>query len=285
MPKWLMTRNVTKTLGVWLLLILFWEASYRVFSWKPWLFPAPSHVLDATLDLLNIPTAFGDPVRARWPLRETAGPSTESVLTSPLPRALVTSGVRLMIGFLISLALGSVLGLIMWRYAFFDRLLGPLFLGLQTLPSVCWVPLAVLTLGINESSIVFVLVMGSFFAIAIALRDGLRQTPPIYTRAALMLGARRWKLYLYVLLPAAMPAAATSLRQGFSFAWRSLMGGELVFMLPRRGVGFLLNVGREFADVAQVVAVMCIMVLIGMFVDRMIFARLELRIRTRFGLI
>ncbi|MBK8268317.1 MAG: ABC transporter permease subunit [Planctomycetes bacterium] len=90
-----------------------------------------------------------------------------------------------------------------------------------------------LTFGINESSIVFVLIMGSFFAIAIALRDGLRQTPPIYRRAALMLGARRFKLYYHVLLPAAMPAAASSLRQGFSFAWRLADGRRTHVAKPR----------------------------------------------------
>src|SRR5262249_7269 len=113
----------------------------------------------------------------------------------------------------------------------------------------------------------------------------LRQTPPIYKRAALMLGARKAKLYLHVLLPAAMPAAAASLRQGFSFAWRSLMGGELVFMLPHRGVGFLLNMGREFSDIGEVVAGVWVMVAIGMMADRLVFAKLELRVRTRFGLV
>ncbi|MCI0362974.1 MAG: ABC transporter permease subunit, partial [Phycisphaerales bacterium] len=161
---------------------------------------------------------------------------------------------------------------------------GPLFLGLQTLPSVCWVPLAILTLGINESAILMVLVLGSFFATAIALRDGLRTIPPIYERAGLMLAATNWRLYRYVLLPASLPAMASSLRQGFSFAWRSLMGAELIFMLQNQGLGFLLNIGREFADVAQVVAVMIVMIAIGMTVDRWVFAQIERRVRNRFGL-
>jgi NitT/TauT family transport system permease protein len=126
--------------------------------------------------------------------------------------------------------------------------------------------------------------MGSFFSIAIALRDGLRQIPPIYTRAALMLGARRWNLYRHVLLPAGLPAVAGSLRQGFSFAWRSLMGAELLLMLSHRGLGFWLAAGREFVDVAQVVAVMLVMVLIGTLADRVIFVRIEDAVRRRFGL-
>src|SRR5207237_6425242 len=115
----------------------------------------------------------------------------------------------------------------------------PLFLGLQTLPSVCWVPLAIVWYGINEQAVLYVLVMGSFFAIALSLRDGLRTIPPLYPRAGLMLGARGWKLYRYVLLPASLPALAGSLRTGFSFAWRSLMGAESIFFVERRGLGFL----------------------------------------------
>jgi NitT/TauT family transport system permease protein len=155
---------------------------------------------------------------------------------------------------------------------------------LQTLPSVCWVPLAILVFKINESGIMFVLVMGSFFAIALALRDGLRTIPPIYQQAGLMMGAQGWRLYRYVLLPASLPALAGSLRQGFSFAWRSLMGAELMFMVERHGLGFVLHQGREFVDVAQVVAVMGVMVVIGMAADRWLFASLQQRIGHRFGL-
>ncbi len=172
----------------------------------------------------------------------------------------------------------------MWRFRALDKFFGPLFLGLQTLPSVCWVPLAVLLVGLNELGVLFVVVMGSFFAIAIALRDGLRTIPPIYQRAGAMLGTRGWKMYRYVLLPASLPALASSLRQGFSFAWRSLMGAELILAVKYHGLGFLLETGRDFSDVAQVVAVMIIMVMIGMAADRWGFAILEGRISRRFGL-
>jgi NitT/TauT family transport system permease protein len=278
-----------RNLGIWLLVLASWEGAYRIVGWKSWVFPAPSNVIDALFDMFNIRTAFGEPLHTGWPLppkrTDDGARPTGSTFAAPLPRAVIVSVTRLVAGFAISLALGGVLGLMMWRYPFWDELLGPLFLGLQTLPSICWVPLAILTLGIHESSIIFVLVMGSFFAIAIALRDGLRQTPPVYKRAALMLGARKYRLYRHVLLPAALPAAAGSLRQGFSFAWRSLMGGELVFQLQRRGLGFLLQMGRDFSDIAQVVAVMAVMVFIGTLADRLVFAQIEQRVRTRFGLI
>ena len=127
--------------------------------------------------------------------------------------------------------------------------------------------------------------MGSFFAIAIALRDGLRGIPPIYQRAGAMLGTSGWRMYRYVLLPASLPALASSLRQGFSFAWRSLMGAEMLFTVRRHGLGFVLQIGREVnGDVAQVIVVMAVMVIIGMAADRLAFGVLERSIHRRFGL-
>lgn len=284
------SKRVSRTLavvGVWLAFLALAEAGYRVIGWAPWIFPAPSHVLDALLAMLNQPTYFGEPLHTGWPWQSEMFEAVEkkSVLSSPLATALPISGVRLMIGFIVALALGMGFGLAMWRFTFVDALLGPAFLGLQTLPSVCWVPLAVLVLGIDERGILFVLVMGSFFAIAIALRDGMRTVPPIYRTAGLMLGARRVRLYRDVLLPSSFPALAGTLRQGFSFAWRSLMGAELILLVQNRGLGFELGVGREFNDVARVVAVMIVMVAVGMAADRFVFAVLERRVRMRFGLI
>jgi NitT/TauT family transport system permease protein len=263
MPKWPKISGSLKRLLIWIIFLAIWEMAFRIFAWRFWLFPAPSTILRSFIDMLSLSAAFGG---------------------RPLIQAPLVSILRLLTGFSISIALGAFLGLTMWRWQELDKFLGPLFLGLQTLPSVCWVPLAILIFGINEYGIHFVLVMGSFFAIAIALRDGLATIPPIYRRAGLMLGATGWKLYCYVLLPASLPALATSLRQGFSFAWRSLMGAELMFTVQKHGLGFLLDTGRNFADVAQVVSVMIVMVLIGMTADRLAFAKLQHRVQTRFGL-
>lgn len=267
----------------WTLILIAWETAYRVVGWQPVRFPAPSHVLDSLLNLAGFQTGFGQPLSAHWP-------GVEEQMTTPGGRPLVwaplISGYRLAVGFIISLVAGLGLGLAMWRSRFINDLLGPLFLGLQTLPSVCWVPLAVILFGLQEQGILFVLVMGSCFAIAIGLRDGLRVIPPVYQRAGLMLGAGGWKMYRYVLLPASLPAMASSLRQGFSFAWRSLMGAELVMSSVRNhGLGYHLEVGRAFLDTAQVVAVMAIMIGVAMLVDRSLFAPLERRVHRRFGLV
>jgi NitT/TauT family transport system permease protein len=291
-PTWTQTaRRRASLVAVWCALLLAWEAGYRIIGWRSWIFPAPSHVVDAALAMLNIHSGFGEPFTANWPhaaAPPAASPASTGVLmgflTSPLLSALAVSGVRLAIGFGVSLVVGLIAGVLLWRSKFLNALLGPLFLGLQTLPSVCWVPLAVLTLGIGERGVLSVLILGSVFSMAIALRDGLGGVPPIYRAAGTMLGASGLRLYTSVLLPACLPALAGTLRQGFSFAWRSLLGAELILMTQHRGLGFLLGAGRDFADVAQVVAMMAIMVAVGMAADRWVFAAIEKQVKLRFGL-
>jgi NitT/TauT family transport system permease protein len=238
-----------------------WQLAWALVGWKPWVFPAPSHVIESLVAMLGPRTHFA------------------------MPLAIAVSATRLVAGFSLSTVLGMLMGLALWRYSWLDRTFGGFFLGLQTLPSVCWVPLSVLVFGLNETGILFVLVMGSTFAMAVAFRDGLRTIPPVYEKAGLMMGARSWTLYLSVLLPASMPAFVSSLRQGFSFAWRSLMGAELIFMVRSQGVGYLLHQGREFSDIAQVIGTMTVMVLFGMLFDRAAFAPIERRVHARFGLL
>jgi NitT/TauT family transport system permease protein len=228
--------------------------------------------------LKPMPTAMGVSSYSHW-------------YSSPLILANIVSLTRLVIGFAISILIGGIVGLAMWRWPALDQFLGPPLLGVQTLPSVCWVPMAVLLLGLEERAILFVMVMGSFAAIAISLRDGLRMIPPLFPRAGLMLGARGWRLYRYVLLPASLPALATSLRQGFSFAWRSLMGAELILFvasppngIPHNGLGYLLQTGRDFSRIEDVIGVMIVMVVIGMLADRWVFAKIQARVQRRFGL-
>lgn len=292
-----------------------------MIGWEKVSFPAPSHVLDGTLALMNVKTTFGEPLHARWPgpkrdlypaekdgldayragkaIADNPNPigtveatqwrkgfeaGTEHWWNSPLAEALLVSSVRLAIGFVLSIVIGALIGALAWRFPAIDDFIGPVLLGIQTLPSVCWVPLAIILFSFDERAILFVLAMGSFSAVAIALRDGLRAIPPLYQQAGRMMGAHGWKLYAYVLLPASMPALATSLRQGFSFAWRSLMGAELILVVKYHGLGHQLSVGRETGAVEQVVALLIVMILIGMLTDRWVFAILQRRISARFGL-
>lgn len=278
-------------------------------------------MLDGTLALLRIRSTFGESLHARWPrsfkemtATETAGleaahagktlkenpyengtvqatlwrrgfaEASQHWFNSPLVEALVVSIARLAVGFAISIVIGGFIGLLAWRWQAIDEFIGPVLLGIQTLPSVCWVSIAIFVFKIDEGQVLFVLVLGSFAAVAIALRDGLRAIPPLYQHAGRMMGAHGWRLYVYVLLPASLPALATSLRQGFSFAWRSLLGAELILGVKYSGLGHLLASGRETAAIDQVIALLIIMILIGMFADKWIFAKVQKRISKRFGL-
>ena len=156
-------------------------------------------------------------------------------------------------------------------------------LGLQALPSICWLPLAILWFGLSEPAILFVVVMGSLLAVAIATEDAIAGVDPVLLRAAGTLGIRGPRFHLGVLLPAALPGILTGLKLGWSFAWRALMAGELLFVAG--GLGQLLQAGRELLDAAQVMGVMASIVAIGMVVDRVLFRLLELRVRRRWGLL
>lgn len=154
-------------------------------------------------------------------------------------------------------------------------------LGLQVLPSICWLPLAILWFGLSEQAIQFVVIMGAFLSIAIATDGGIRNIPPIYLRAAKTMGIKGLDLYRRVVLPAALPSIVTGMKLGWSFAWRSLMAGELIFVSI--GLGHLLQTGRELNDMAQVVAVMMVIAGVGLAFDQLIFAQLERRIRHQWG--
>jgi NitT/TauT family transport system permease protein len=238
------------------LLLGVWELAYRLRLWPSYIFPAPSEVMGTLtygITRLNFLIGIGGSLR------------------------------RLLIGYGLALGIGLALGLLMGQLRWLKETLGLVVLGLQTLPSICWLPLAILWFGLNERAILFVVVMGAVLSIAQATEDGVRNTPPLYLRAARNLGARGWRLYISVILPAALPSIVTGMKLGWSFAWRSLMAGELLYALP--GLDNLLTMGRELNDMSQVVAVMVIIIALGLITDRLIFATLERLIRERWGLL
>src|SRR5438874_1370610 len=144
-----------------------------------------------------------------------------------------------------------------------------------------WRVAEALWFGLNDSAILFVIVIGSAMAVTLAVQDGVRNLPPVYQRAAQTMGVRRLALYTEVLLPASLPAILTGAKLGWSFAWRALMSGELLFV--SLGLGHMLEMGRELADMSQVVAVMLVIVALGLVTDRAIFGVLETRVRERWG--
>ena len=186
------------------------------------------------------------------------------------------------IGYVISLVLGGILGILMNHFGFLHRNLRPLIMGIQTLPSICWVPFSILWFGLSQTAIIFVVVMGSAFSIAIAVDNAINNVPPIYKKAALTMGANQKQIYWKVVFPAALPELIAGMKQGWSFAWRALMSGEV--MTTSIGLGQTLITGRNLADINQVMLVMVVIVLVGIFIDQAIFRTVEKRVLRRRGL-
>ena len=156
--------------------------------------------------------------------------------------------------------------------------------SLQTLPSICWVPLALLWFGQTESAMLFVVIMGTLWSVVIATDNGLRNVPPIYARAAQTMGSKRLHTWLKVKLPASLPFIVSGMKQGWAFAWRSLMAAEVyVTVLTGFGLGHLLHYGRELQAMDQVIAIMLVIILIGLLADRVFFSPWEKFLHRRWG--
>jgi NitT/TauT family transport system permease protein len=223
--------------------------------WKSYAFPSPNSVFSSFSNLVSDNTMI---------------------------IAIATSLRRLAIGFGISMVIGIFLGLTLYKFKFLDETVTPLVLGLQTLPSVCWIPFAMLWFGIGEMTIIFVTAMGATFAIAIATESAIKSIQPLYIKAAKTMGASGKDLFFKVMLPASLPNIISGIKQGWAFAWRSLIAGEMI--ASTAGLGHTLMIGREIQDIGQVVAVMLVIIVIGLVLDRLLFSRLEKNVRTKWGL-
>lgn len=186
-------------------------------------------------------------------------------------------------GYAIAVVIGIALGLLMNHFKYLQKNLKPVVLGVQTLPSVCWVPFSILWFGLSTQAILFVVVMGSAFGIAISVDNAIKNIDPIYVKAAKTMGAGKRQLYWNVILPASLPELVSGLKQGWSFAWRALMSGEV--MTTSIGLGQTLIMGRDLADINQVMLVMLVIVIVGIIIDKCIFSVIEKRLLKKRGLI
>jgi NitT/TauT family transport system permease protein len=200
-----------------------------------------------------------------------------------LPAALGHSMALMLVGYLSAVVVGVPLGIIIHQTPWLRQTVGSALLGLQTLPSVCWVPIALLWFGTGVKAVLFVVLGNSVFSIATATAGALAMVPPLVIHAGQTLGARGWRLIAWVLLPAALPEILTGLRIGWTFAWRALMAGELLSTTP--GLGRLLLRGRERGDIAEILATMLVIIALGLLVELAIFSRLERGVRQKWGLL
>jgi len=236
-------------------LIGIWALLAKLNLWPPYVFPSPQGVVQ------SLAAGFAD--HSFW-------------------IAIGVSMKRMLLGYSLSVMLGMVLGLGVASNKFLEETMGGLLVSLQSLPSICWLPLAVLWFGLTEKAILFVVVMGSLLSVTIAMETGRQQMPNIYGMAGRNLGARGFRLFWHVLLPASLPYIISGLKQGWAFAWRSLISGEMIFV--SLGLGQLLMMGRDLNDMSQVIAVMILIIAIGYIVDGLVFKTMERRLQLRWGL-
>jgi len=238
-------------------LLVLWEALVRARIWSPVLVPSPITVADYLLGAVR----DGTLADAAWVTMK-----------------------RLLLGYSFGIVLGLPLGLLTARFKVWQDTLGLLALGLQTLPSVCWVPLALIWFGQTETAMFFVVVMGTLWSMIIATDNGVRSIPPIYARAARTMGSRGLHTWLKVMLPASLPFLVGGMKQGWAFAWRSLMAAEIyVTILSGFGLGHLLHYGRELNAMEQVIGVMFVIVVIGLLADKIMFSPWERYLHRRWG--
>jgi len=190
---------------------------------------------------------------------------------------------RLLAGFAMAVGIGGTVGLTMVKFQGFGKTMSSFAVGLLTFPSIAWVPFSILLIGFNDLGIFFVVVMASVFSVMTSTYGSIRNVPPIYIRAAKNMGAKDFALLWHVMIPAATPSLIMGIRQAWSFAWHALIGAEIL-ITTLYGLGHVLHVGREFNDMSQIIAVMITIFAIGLLVDRLVFMRLEEKVRARWGL-
>jgi NitT/TauT family transport system permease protein len=234
-----------------------WQAVYLSGWREPWLLPSPAEVF-ANLG--------------------------EAVQTAYLWHAIGTTLWRGLVGFAAAAAIGLVLGVAVARIRPLRAALGSAITALQTMPSIAWFPLAILLFQLSESAILFVVILGAAPSIANGVITGVDYVPPLLLRAGRNFGARGLNLYRYVVAPASLPAIVSGLKQGWAFAWRSLLAGELLVVIAHRpALGVRMSLAREQLDSAGVIATMIVIFVIGLAADA-IFSTLDKRLRRAWGL-
>ncbi|MCX5379815.1 ABC transporter permease [Streptomyces sp. NBC_00091] len=209
---------------------------------------------------------------------------SEMWLKGTLLEVIWTSVSRGLLGFLLALAIGTPLGLLVARVKFVRAAIGPILQGLQSLPSVAWVPPAVLWFGLNDAMMYTVILLGAVPSIANGLVSGIDQVPPLFLRAGRTLGATGLRGAWHIVMPAALPGYLAGLKQGWAFSWRSLMAAEIIASSPDLGLGLgqLLENGRNNIDLPGVFLAIILILVVGIAIDLLIFSPLERRVlRTR----
>jgi len=248
--------------GIWpvllaiVIVLAIWQLIH-LSGWKKSIFPGPGATLSNLWDQLH---------------------------TGLLWHAIATTAERAIIGFGLAVLIGGVVGALVSRIRPLRAAVGSLITGMQTLPSIAWFPFAIILFGISTTAILFVIILGAAPSIANGLIAGVDYTPPLLLKAGSMMGLRRLSLYRHLILPASLPAFVAGLKQGWAFAWRSLMAGELLVIIANQpSLGVLLSTDQDQSDMESATAIIIVILILGVIVDQL-FGVADRSIRRRWGL-
>lgn len=237
------------------LLLIIWQAAVKISGVSAAVMPAPTDVLQALVKGFSDKTLIYD---------------------------ILASFRRLAIGLSIAIILGIILGILLAKNKTADETIGTLILALQSVPSIVWLPIAIMWFGLNETSVIFIVILGATLVMTINMRIGIKNVPPLYIRAAQTMGSGGLDLFVKVIFPASVPYAVTGARLGWAFAWRALMAGEILSTGP--GLGYTLKYASDFGNMSMVIGIMIIIGIIGSIVDIVFFQRVEKNVIRRWGL-
>ncbi|MGY0691969.1 ABC transporter permease [Virgibacillus sp. FSP13] len=236
-------------------LILIWQGVVLLGFWPESMIPSPLSVAESIYNGLQDMTLVYD---------------------------ILASFRHLLIGLAISLIIGTILGVLLAKVKTADETLGTMILALQSVPSIVWVPLAIIWFGFGETAIIFVVIIGGTFVMTMNMRIGIKNVAPIYLKAARTMGSRGMDLFFKVVVPAAIPHAVTGVRLAWAFSWRALMAAELLSTGP--GLGYTLSYASDFNNMSLVIGIIIIIGVIGSVVDQFVFQRIENKVLKRWGL-
>jgi NitT/TauT family transport system permease protein len=235
-----------------------------------------------------------------WELVYLSGWKSAAILPSPaavfsdlwaqahhalLWQAIATTLRRAVIGFGMALVIGVVIGALVSRIKPLRAAVGSMITALQTMPSIAWFPFAIILFGATTNAILFVIILGAAPSIANGLIAGVDYTPPLLLRAGRTMGLGRIAMYRHLILPASLPSFVAGLKQGWAFAWRSLMAGELlVIIMGQPSIGVLLSTFQDQSAMASTISIMIVILVLGIAVD-LIFTRVDAAIRRRRGIL
>ncbi|WP_010532032.1 ABC transporter permease [Lentibacillus jeotgali] len=246
---------VVKRIIFFVALILIWHGIFLLGFWPDSMIPSPFTVAETIYAGLADMTLVYD---------------------------IIASFRHLLIGLSISLVIGTLLGVLLAKVKTADETLGTMILALQSVPSIVWVPLAIIWFGFTEASIIFVVIIGGTFVMTMNMRIGIKNVAPIYLKAARTMGSTGMDLFLKVVVPASIPHAVTGVRLAWAFSWRALMAGEMLSTGP--GLGYTLSYASDFNNMSLVIGIIIIIGVIGSIVDQLVFQRIENKVLKRWGM-